>query len=225
MEHGDDILKTNPRMEPSDVKESASLMGEHSSQISQNEPRPPLLVKLTGYRLLNIFIITAVIAWKAVLSYQGQSLVPMALDWIIGGVLTLGLWWLGLYESVEPPVLHWLFARDYSRAIARGMMKGIAGALIGLLLSSGCALVIIQVGFVIGRGQDLQTGVTVGKIVNVLHATFPLTLFFMALFMLGQVAFMFRQEIGIAGLMPGLALFVVYSVLLWPLVAVVGHDP
>ena len=54
-------------------------------------------------------------------------------------------------------------------------------ALIGLLLSSSCALVIIQVGFVIGRGQDLQTGVTVGKIVNVLQATFPLTLFFMVL--------------------------------------------
>ena len=61
-----------------------------SSQISQNEPRPPLLVKLTGYRLLNILVITAVVAWKAVLLYQGQSLVPMALDWIIGGVLTLG---------------------------------------------------------------------------------------------------------------------------------------
>jgi hypothetical protein len=61
-----------------------------SSQISQNEPRPPLLVKLTGYRLLNILVITVFVTWKAVLSYQGQSLVPTTLDWITGGVLTLG---------------------------------------------------------------------------------------------------------------------------------------
>jgi len=90
MDHGDEIVETNPQMKPSDVEESVPLLGEHSSQISPKELRPPLLVKLTGYRLLNIFIITAVIAWKAVLSYQGQSLVPMTLDWITGGVLTLG---------------------------------------------------------------------------------------------------------------------------------------
>ena len=61
-----------------------------SSQTSQSEPRPLLLVKVTGYRLLNIFIITIVVAWKAVLSYQGQSVAPTTLDWITGGVLTLG---------------------------------------------------------------------------------------------------------------------------------------
>jgi len=175
MDHGDEIVETNPQMKPSDVEESVPLLGEHSSQISPKELRPPLLVKLTGYRLLNIFIITAVIAWKAVLSYQGQSLVPMTLDWITGGVLTLGLRRLGLYESVEPPVLPWLFAQDYSRAIARGMLKGSAGALIGLL-SSCRALVIFQMGFVTGRGQDMQTGVTVGNVINLLWATFTLTL-------------------------------------------------
>jgi hypothetical protein len=45
---------------------------------------------VTGYRLLNIFVITVVVAWKAVLSYQGQSFVPTTLDWITGGILGLG---------------------------------------------------------------------------------------------------------------------------------------
>ena len=44
-----------------------------SPQTSRIEPRLPLLVKLTSYRLLNIVVITAVVSWKAVLSYQGQS--------------------------------------------------------------------------------------------------------------------------------------------------------
>jgi len=61
-----------------------------SPSTTKDEPRPLLLVKLTGYRLLNIFVITTVVAWKAVLSYKGQSFAPTTLDWITGGVLTLG---------------------------------------------------------------------------------------------------------------------------------------
>jgi hypothetical protein len=66
-----------------------------SLQPSRPEPRLPLLVKLTGYRLLNIIVITTVVGWKAVLSYQGQSVAPTTLDWITGGVLTLGCVCLG----------------------------------------------------------------------------------------------------------------------------------
>jgi len=47
----------------------------------------------------------------------------------------------------------------------------------------------------------------------------------MTLFMMGEVAFKFKQEMGIAGLMPGLALFIIYSVLLWPVVAVIVRGP
>ena len=66
-----------------------------SSHTSGIEPRLPLLVKLTGYRLLNIVVITTVVAWKAVLSYRGQSVAPTTLEWITGGVLTLGCVCLG----------------------------------------------------------------------------------------------------------------------------------
>lgn len=114
------------------------------NSIEPDGPRPPLLVKLTGYRLLNVLVIASFVAWKAALSYQGQSFAPTTLDWITGGVLTLGcvilhnvqkslvmycnrLWWLGLYESVKPPVLPWLFSWDYSRDIAMGVRRCVKG--------------------------------------------------------------------------------------------------
>jgi len=96
-----------------------------SSQTCQNKPRPLLLVKVTGYRLLNIFVITMVVAWKAILSYRGQPFAPKILDLITGGIgassifeflalshflrITNRLWWLGLYKSVQPSILPWLF--------------------------------------------------------------------------------------------------------------------
>ena len=57
---------------------------------SQNEPPSLFLVKVTGYRLLNTSVITLVVSWKAVLSYQGQTVAPTTLDWIGAGILTLG---------------------------------------------------------------------------------------------------------------------------------------
>jgi len=85
--------------------------------VDDRHRRPLLLVKLTGYHLLNITVITSFGTDKAVLSYQGQSVVPTTLDWILGVVFSIGLYWLGQYESVEPPVLPWLFEYDYSRVV------------------------------------------------------------------------------------------------------------
>jgi len=113
----------------------------NGSEGPSTEVKPILLVKLTGYRLLNIVLISAVVSWKAVLSYRGQSVGPTTLDWISGGVLALGcvlpLWWLGLYESVQPPILPWLFSYDYARDILVGSFKFLYGALIGSTISFG----------------------------------------------------------------------------------------
>lgn len=57
---------------------------------SRSEPPSLFLVKVTGYRLLNIFVITMVVSWKAVLSYQGQTVAPTTLEWIGAGILALG---------------------------------------------------------------------------------------------------------------------------------------
>ena len=61
-----------------------------SSALTSKDDPPLLLVKVTGYRLLNVAVITIVVTWKAVLSYQGQSVASTTLDWIGGGILALG---------------------------------------------------------------------------------------------------------------------------------------
>lgn len=93
--------------------------------------RPILLVKLTGYRLLNMAVLVAFGTAKAILSYMGKSVAPTVLDWILGVALSImfvlkhhwleqytevcyRLYWMGQYESVQPPVLPWLFHVDYA---------------------------------------------------------------------------------------------------------------
>jgi hypothetical protein len=57
------------------------------SQLLPVEPRPPMLVKVTGYRLLNLIVILAFGLSKGVMEYKGRSLVSTTLDWIMGVVL------------------------------------------------------------------------------------------------------------------------------------------
>jgi len=59
---------------------------------------PPLGVKLTVYRLLNLTIFSIGVT-KAILSYKGQSIAPTTLDWIGGALLAAVLYWVGLYEQ------------------------------------------------------------------------------------------------------------------------------
>ncbi|KAI0045603.1 hypothetical protein FA95DRAFT_1467792, partial [Auriscalpium vulgare] len=69
--------------------------------------------KVTGFRLLNTTLVAAFGIAKAVLSYQGQSVAPTTLEWVFGVLIGCLVYWLGLYEAVEPPVLRWLFHNDY----------------------------------------------------------------------------------------------------------------
>jgi hypothetical protein len=61
-----------------------------SSPQQQNEPPHLLLVKVTGYRLLNSFIVIATTVWKAVLSYQKRSIAPTTIELVIAGIMALG---------------------------------------------------------------------------------------------------------------------------------------
>ena len=51
--------------------------------------RPPLGVKLTGYRLLNVGVILVFGVTEASLAHCGQSLAPTTLDWVAGALLVL----------------------------------------------------------------------------------------------------------------------------------------
>jgi hypothetical protein len=73
-----------------------------------------MLVKVTGYRLLVVIVTLAFVLSKGVVEYKGRSLVSTTLDWIMGVVLGIALLWLGLYQSVDPPIWPLFFHRDYS---------------------------------------------------------------------------------------------------------------
>jgi hypothetical protein len=67
-----------------------SLEPPHGSADLENhevdEPLP-LGFKLTGYRLLNLAMFLAFGLSKFILSLQGHSVAPTALDWVAGSVL------------------------------------------------------------------------------------------------------------------------------------------
>lgn len=50
--------------------------------------RPPLIVKITGYRILNSCALLVFGTWKGVASYQGNAIISNTLDIIFGVVLT-----------------------------------------------------------------------------------------------------------------------------------------
>jgi len=62
---------------------------EDSLAIISDVEQPPLGVKLTGYRLLNMGVVFAFGLSKAILTYMGQSAVPTTLDWVSGALLAV----------------------------------------------------------------------------------------------------------------------------------------
>ncbi|KAK7678710.1 hypothetical protein QCA50_018292 [Cerrena zonata] len=68
-----------------DASETNALLISGGSDLE----RPPLLVKLTAYRILNVSIITAFGVTKAIFTYKGYSALPTTLDWILGVILTV----------------------------------------------------------------------------------------------------------------------------------------
>ncbi|KAF9008419.1 hypothetical protein BDQ17DRAFT_1301608 [Cyathus striatus] len=73
--------------------------------------------KLTVYRLLVIITTLGFGISKAVLSYQGRTIVPITLEWFFGMGVFLLLYWLGLYEYNPIGSMPYLFTTDYSSDI------------------------------------------------------------------------------------------------------------
>ena len=53
-------------------------------------PRLPFLIRVTGYRLFTIASITAFGTAKAVVAYEGKTIISNSLDWVMGVVLAIG---------------------------------------------------------------------------------------------------------------------------------------
>ncbi|KAJ2933426.1 hypothetical protein H1R20_g3676, partial [Candolleomyces eurysporus] len=102
-------------------------------QYETDERTLDLLIKpkhppVTGYRII---VTAAAILFgmtKAMLSYRGEQTGPMTVEWAYGIVVTVILYWLGLYETSSSDVMPWLFTTNYSSQVATG------GVAIGYIL-------------------------------------------------------------------------------------------
>lgn len=95
---------------------------------------PPLGVKLTGYRLLNMTTVFSFGIIKGILTYMGQSTAPTTLDWVSGALLAVMLYWIGLYEARHSRKWEWFFRIDLAPAICY-FTKCIVGGAMGMLFS------------------------------------------------------------------------------------------
>ncbi|KAI9435752.1 hypothetical protein H4582DRAFT_620713 [Lactarius indigo] len=95
-------------------------------------PSPPLGVKLTGYRLLNMTTVFSFGTAKAILTYMGRSTAPTTLDWVAGTLLAVLLYWIGLYEQKNAGKLEWFFQVDLAPGFGH-CSKRVVGGVLGTL--------------------------------------------------------------------------------------------
>jgi len=111
---------------------------QHCDDRSANkDAEPPLGVKLTVYRLLNIMTILSFVISKDILTIEGQVAAPTRLDWISGGVLGVVLYWIGLQEQRKAKKWEWFFESDLAPTIGYctiGIMHSIGQAIALVLL-------------------------------------------------------------------------------------------
>jgi len=102
---------------------------EDGLEITFDVEQPPLGVKLTGYRLLNMGVVFGFGLTKAILTYMGQSTVPATLDWVSGALLVVCLYWIGLYEATCSKKWEWFFQVDLTPAICYSFLRFVGGVL------------------------------------------------------------------------------------------------
>jgi len=99
--------------------------------------RPPLGVKLTVYRLLNMTILFSIGITKGILTYKGKSTAPTTLDWVGGAFLAVVLYWIGLYEQRDEIKWEWFFQVDLAPAIGYCTNRVVGGVMLPLLFLDG----------------------------------------------------------------------------------------
>ncbi|KAF8498217.1 hypothetical protein F5888DRAFT_1693645 [Russula emetica] len=93
-----------------------------------NELPPPLGVKLTGYKLLNMSVMLTFTTTEAILAYTKRpAVISTWLDWIAGGFLGAALYWIGQYEPLRSSKWEWFFQVDLMRAICYCVLRFIGG--------------------------------------------------------------------------------------------------
>ncbi|KAH9060680.1 hypothetical protein EDB87DRAFT_1614773 [Lactarius vividus] len=123
----------NEGYDSSGFSESASSEALSSGRSVDTDPTlPPLGVKITGYRLLNMMTVFSFGSAKAILTYMGQSAAPTTLDWVAGTLLAVLLYWIGLYEQGNTKKWEWFFRVDLAPGIDH-CTKRVVGGFLGTL--------------------------------------------------------------------------------------------
>ncbi|KAF8318423.1 hypothetical protein DL93DRAFT_2054584, partial [Clavulina sp. PMI_390] len=79
--------------------------------------------KITAYRILTTVVILGFGLAKASLSYMGWTVAPITLEWIMGVVAAIVIYWLGPCEALRPKIMPWIFHRDLIRSIRDWFVK------------------------------------------------------------------------------------------------------
>jgi len=93
------------RTETIDIHALPDLLGLSRSPASRK-------ITITLYRLLFTLVVVGLGGWKAAASYKSQTIILNTLDLIIGVVLTITFYWLGVCETSELSGLEWLFLKQ-----------------------------------------------------------------------------------------------------------------
>jgi len=149
--------------------ELEALGRRHESTLTLDELPPPLGVKLTGYRLLNMSVVFTFGMAKAILTYMGRSAMPTTLDWIGGALLAVILYWIGLYEPECSEKWEWFFQVDLTRAICYFVLRfmgGVLGVFFAIrgslaITSLSSVPVFLFASFLPGVSRDLWLGIFV----------------------------------------------------------------
>ncbi|KAF8273217.1 hypothetical protein EI94DRAFT_1716153 [Lactarius quietus] len=111
---------------------------------------PPLGVKITYYRLLNMTTVLSFGITKGILTYMGKSTAPTTLDWVSGAVLAVALYWIGLYEERSSKKWEWFFQVDLAPTIGY-RAKCLGGEALGLLFFLDGLVVIFPLSIFLGN--------------------------------------------------------------------------
>ncbi|KAJ6574265.1 hypothetical protein B0H19DRAFT_935082 [Mycena capillaripes] len=72
---------------------------------------------ITPWRVLNSALVLGLGAYKAITTYQGQSIGPTTTDWIVGVVWTLISYWVSFFENPTTGHSSWFFSCDLSGVV------------------------------------------------------------------------------------------------------------
>ncbi|TDL19101.1 hypothetical protein BD410DRAFT_792523 [Rickenella mellea] len=88
---------------------------------------------ITPFRLMITCLTAGFGMSKAWLAYRGLPTFPTTLEWVFGVMVTIALFWLGLYEEEAPQSCSWLFEKDMKYVFEADFLLGVLEVVLPIL--------------------------------------------------------------------------------------------